>query len=316
MEYTATVQPEIVVFNDMLQFIVVIAFVVYFDGCSNEQSIKRTNRTLYLRRLSTASLTCYVWTMLLGCIIRGYLPYNKANIFQFIGLEILYFAVQFVLLIGLDSADWIWTPDWLASSIPKICTQKFKKGLFANNVCQILPAVSIRQQLDELICSENRQKIQKNISQIYSQGCFRFLLFSKELSDSKQSIQCVCKLLQIVHLVVSIYRLTLLVHLKNIHSIINYFNHKKHQKCYIHFNAFYSCTQRTLYFQCQLFEMSPNYINSEMIVLFYTLPCNYRVININIYITLLLDYQIFRDDGCGQDSYKILHLLVSNRKII
>ncbi|CAL6013236.1 Transmembrane_domain-containing protein [Hexamita inflata] len=126
-------QPEMVLFDDILQFIVVFAFVVYFDGCSNEQSVKRTNRTLYLRRLSTASLTCYVWSMLLGCIIRGYLPYNKANIFQFVGLEILYFTVQLVLLIGLDSADWIWTPDWLASSIPKMCTKKFKKGQFVNN---------------------------------------------------------------------------------------------------------------------------------------------------------------------------------------
>ncbi|CAL6025204.1 Hypothetical_protein [Hexamita inflata] len=46
-------------------------------------------------------------------------------------------------------------------------------------------------------------------------------------------------------------------------------------------------------FSVLIFEMSPNYINSEMMVLFYTLSCYYCVIN--IYITLMLGYQIFRD---------------------
>ncbi|CAL6035646.1 Conserved_hypothetical protein [Hexamita inflata] len=68
-----------------------------------------------------------------------------------------------------------------------------------------------------------------------------------------------------------IYRLTLLVHLKNIHSIIDYFNHRNILKCYFHFNAFF--TSVTMYikdsiFLVLIFQISSNYIDSEMIVLF------------------------------------------------
>ncbi|CAL6110237.1 Transmembrane_domain-containing protein [Hexamita inflata] len=121
--------PELVFFDDIFMFLAVFTIFFLFDAQTSQKSIARTNNSLYLRRFSTGSLTCYVFSPVLGGFIRGLLPsFNKQSMYQFFGIELLVFIIQLFMFIGLDYSDWMFTPDWIVSFTAKAFQCKFKCG--------------------------------------------------------------------------------------------------------------------------------------------------------------------------------------------
>ncbi|CAL6097403.1 Transmembrane_domain-containing protein [Hexamita inflata] len=171
----ACLMPEMLMQDTIIQFFVLFILFLIFDGTTKEKAIKRTNDSLYLRRFSTGSLTVYVWSMTLGNIVRGLTKnYDPADIGQIWGLIILGFVLQVFLMIALDAADWVLTPDWVLSLVPKVMQGRFKKGTFANNHLRvrpinvfekIKPEQPTEQAVSDPIIAKEEQDVQLNVLQ-------------------------------------------------------------------------------------------------------------------------------------------------------
>ncbi|CAL6029270.1 Transmembrane_domain-containing protein [Hexamita inflata] len=127
------IMPEYLHVEVTIQFICIILMVMIFEARVQKQAHKHARRSLYLRRFSTASMTVYSFSFVLGIVIRSIFVFNPKEIGYYYGFMVLYFVIQLFLFIALDHADWIFTPDWFLSSIPKVLQGRFKKGTYAQD---------------------------------------------------------------------------------------------------------------------------------------------------------------------------------------
>ncbi|CAL5993872.1 Transmembrane_domain-containing protein [Hexamita inflata] len=160
--YLNCYMPELLLFDDIFQFLAVFAMFLICDSTTKQKSIVRTNKTLYLRRLSTGSLTCYVFSTVLGGFIRGFFSqqFDRQNILQFYGFEIVYFIMQLFLMIGLDYADWMFTPDWIVNMMSKGFQCKYKCGQFAKGSHLKVQNVNVFEKVDEYNQIDDEEQLQ------------------------------------------------------------------------------------------------------------------------------------------------------------
>lgn len=102
-----------------------------YEGATLEREIKQIKRSLYIRRFSTGSMSVYVFSYLLGLVVRFVLPYDPRSVANFYLANIVQYFVQFLLFLYLDRADWLMTPDWVLSAVAKALSGKFRSGEFA-----------------------------------------------------------------------------------------------------------------------------------------------------------------------------------------
>lgn len=70
-------------------------------------------------------MSVYVFSYLLGLIVRIVIPYNPRSVLNFYVANIIQYVVQFLLFLYLDRADWMMTPDWVLSSVAKAISGKY-----------------------------------------------------------------------------------------------------------------------------------------------------------------------------------------------
>ncbi|CAL6084842.1 Conserved_hypothetical protein [Hexamita inflata] len=58
---------------------------------------------------------------------------NDPSVLLTVSIESYLTDFAFILFIALDHADWILTPDWFLSAIPKVLQGKFQKDVYARD---------------------------------------------------------------------------------------------------------------------------------------------------------------------------------------
>ncbi|CAL6011625.1 Transmembrane_domain-containing protein [Hexamita inflata] len=157
--------PEYLHVETTIQFICVIILVLIFDAKTEKKAYKHAQRSLYLRRFSTGSMTCYSFSYLLGHIIKSVFWYNPKEIGYYYGFMVLYFVVQLFLFIALDHADWIMTPDWFLSAIPKVLQGKLQKDVYARDShLKIRPVLVLEKFEEDAIAEEETRTAQTQVA--------------------------------------------------------------------------------------------------------------------------------------------------------
>lgn len=145
-------------FDLTLQTLCVSLLVHVYEGVSPEKQVKKIRRSLYLRRFSTGSMSIYVFSYLLGLVVRFVLPYDPRSVLNFYVVNVVQYVVQFLLFLWLDRADWIMTPDWLLSAGSKLISGKFRPREFASSSHLAIRPVGVFTKPDAL--SRNPKRVE------------------------------------------------------------------------------------------------------------------------------------------------------------